>query len=104
MHMYIPVVEPGKDAWKKIRKAFGESVFTESGELDRTALAEIIFDCPEKRLLLNDITHPYIHKTMYKEVLMYFLQGRNFIVMELPLLFETGVMIDYIYKIITVTW
>lgn len=97
-------MEPGKDAWKKLRKAFGESVFLESGELNRAALGEIIFDSPEKRHQLNEITHPYIHRTMYKAVLKYLLQGHHFIVLELPLLFETGVMLDYIYKIITVTW
>lgn len=79
-------------------------MFTESGELNRAALADVIFDDPEKRIQLNEITHPYIHKRMYKQVFTYFAQGHNFIVMELPLLFETGVMSDYIHKIITVTW
>lgn len=53
---------------------------------------------------LNEITHGRIHKRIYKEVFTYFTQGHNFIVMELPLLFETGVMGDYLHKIITVTW
>lgn len=103
-HLSFPVVEPGQKAWKKIQKVFGPDVFTESGELNRAALAEVIFDDAEKRMILNDITHPQIHKRMYKEVLTYFSQGYNFIVMELPLLFETGVMGDYLHKIITVTW
>lgn len=97
-------MEPHEPAWKKIQKVFGAEIFKESGELDREALAKIIFDDPEKRMQLNDITHPYIHKRMYKEVFTYFTQGHNFIVMELPLLFETGVMGNYLHKIITVTW
>lgn len=97
-------MEPGEKAWKKIQKVFGAGVFTESGELNRAALADVIFDDPEKRVQLNEITHPQIHKRMYKEVFTYFTQGHNFIVMELPLLFETGVMGDYLHKIITVSW
>lgn len=98
------MVEPGQPAWEKIRKEFGSDVFQENGELNRAALGEIIFDDPEKRAILNKITHPEIHKKMYKAVLGYLLQGENFIVMELPLLFETGVMSEFVYKIITVTW
>lgn len=79
-------------------------MLTESGEINRAALAEVIFDNAEKREKLNGITHPYIHRRMYKEVIGYFLQGHNFIVMELPLLFETGVMSEFLYKIVTVTW
>lgn len=30
--------------------------------------------------------------------------GHQFIVMDLPLLFESGSMLDYLYKIIVVTW
>lgn len=100
----LPVVEPGQPAWKKIQKAFGPDVFLESGELNRSALAEVIFDDAEKRMRLNEITHPYIHKQMYMAVFRYLTQGHNFIVMELPLLFETGVMSDYLYKIICVSW
>ncbi|XP_055547040.1 dephospho-CoA kinase domain-containing protein [Wyeomyia smithii] len=98
------VVEPGKPAWYKIKAAFGDSVFqANSGELDRDALGKIIFDSVEKRKILNEITHPEIHRVIYKEVFRYFFMGHNFVVMDLPLLFETGIMLNYIHKIITVT-
>lgn len=98
------VVEPGKTAWKKIKKEFGDGVFKENGELDRDALGKLIFDDIEKRRTLNNITHPEIHCTIYKEVVRFFFLGHNFIVLDLPLLFETGVMLNYLHKIITVTW
>uniref|UniRef100_A0A336KM79 Dephospho-CoA kinase domain-containing protein n=1 Tax=Culicoides sonorensis TaxID=179676 RepID=A0A336KM79_CULSO len=97
------VVEPGKTAWHKIKKEFGDGVFNENGELDREALGKLIFDDIEKRKKLNEITHPEIHCTMYKEVVKYFFLGHNFVVLDLPLLFETGVMLNYLHKIITVT-
>lgn len=97
------VVEPGKPAWSKIKEAFGEGVFLPDGNLNREELGKIIFDSPDQRKTLNEITHPEIHKTMYKEVLKYFFLGHNFVVMDLPLLFETGIMLNYLHKIITVT-
>lgn len=100
----VVVVEPGMPSWKKIKKEFGEEVFNEDGTLNREALGKIIFNDKEKRHILNEITHPVIHRTIYKEVIKYFFEGHNFIVLELPLLFEIGAMLDYIYKIICVTW
>lgn len=38
------------------------------------------------------------------EVIQNLLSGKKYVVMDLPLLFETGILIDFIYKIITVTW
>ncbi|XP_054271876.1 dephospho-CoA kinase domain-containing protein-like [Macrosteles quadrilineatus] len=97
------VVEPGKVAWKKIRQEFGEEVFHPSGELNREALGDIIFDDPKKRRKLNEITHPEIYKELLWAAVRCFFQGHQFIVMDLPLLFESGAMLDYIHKIIVVT-
>jgi hypothetical protein len=36
--------------------------------------------------------------------LLFDVSGHQFIVMDLPLLFESGTMLDYLYKIIVVTW
>lgn len=90
-------MERGQPAYNKIRNEFGPEVFTAGGDLNRAALGDIIFESPEKRAKLNEITHPAIHKKMYKAVMMYFLQGHNFIAMELPLLFESG---NYLYRIL----
>ncbi|KAL1116653.1 hypothetical protein AAG570_005125 [Ranatra chinensis] len=96
------VVEPGRKAWKRIREEFGEQVFHSGGELNREALGEIVFRDIEKRRALNRITHPEIYKEMTWAAVKCFFQGHPFIVMDLPLLFETGVMLDYLYKTIVV--
>ena len=98
------VVKPGKPAWHKIRKEFGSEVFLDTNELDRTKLGDIIFNDVEKRKKLNAITHPEIYKEIYWQTFKYFLQGHQFIVMDLPLLFETRHMLNYLHKIIVVTW
>lgn len=97
------VVEPGRKAWKRIKTEFGEEVFHENGTLNREALGELIFNDVEKRRKLNKITHPEIHKEIMWAAIKYFLKGYQFIVMDLPLLFESGSMLEYLYKIIVVT-
>ncbi|XP_034255591.1 dephospho-CoA kinase domain-containing protein isoform X2 [Thrips palmi] len=99
----LSVVEPGTTAWKKIKEEFGEEILLPSGKLNREKLGEIIFGDIDKRRKLNEWTHPEIHRTIMFEVLRYFLAGHRYVVLDLPLLFESGVMLSYIYKIICVT-
>lgn len=104
MVFMFPVVEPGKPAWRKIQEEFGPDVFLDTKHLDRVKLGDLIFNDVEKRKKLNAITHPDIYKEIYWQTIKYFLQGHPFIVMDLPLLFETGHMLNYLHKIIVVTW
>ncbi|XP_059488591.1 dephospho-CoA kinase [Neocloeon triangulifer] len=97
------VVEPGRKAWKAIRKEFGESVFYDDGQLNREALGDLIFNDVDKRKKLNEITHPEIYKEMLKAAWNHLLDGHQFIVMDLPLLFESGRMLNFLHKIIVVT-
>lgn len=98
------IVEPGRSAWYKIRDAFGTGVFhPETGEVDRAALRKIIFEDELQREKLNRITHPEIYKEMCWEVAKCALSGHQYVVLDLPLLFEAGVMVEYMHKIIVVT-
>jgi dephospho-CoA kinase len=97
-------VEPGKPVWKKIKEHFGDEVFNDDQTLNRDKLGQVIFDSVDKRRILNRLTHPVIHRTIYKEVFKYFFLGKNFVVLELPLLFEVNSnLINYIHKIICVS-
>lgn len=75
-----------------------------NGEINRPKLGQIVFNDVEKRRMLNLVTHPEIHRMIYKQILKHLLLGYNFVVLDLPLLFETGKFLPYIHKIITVTW
>jgi len=97
------IVEPGRKAWKAIRAEFGQCVFHDNGELNRAALRTIIFEDEEQRQKLNRITHPEIYKEMIWEAVKCAAAGHQYIVMDLPLLFEAGVMVAYMHKIIVVT-
>jgi len=97
------IVEPGRRAWKTIKSEFGSCVFHDNGELNRAALRTIIFEDEEQRQKLNRITHPEIYKEMCWEAVKCALSGHQYILMDLPLLFEAGVMVAYMHKIIVVT-
>jgi dephospho-CoA kinase len=59
-HIARQVVMPGTPAWCKIRDHFGPGVLHPDGQLDRQALADIVFADKSKLALLNEITHPAI--------------------------------------------
>ena len=69
------VVEPGKPAWRKIKEIFGKEFLLVDGTLNRDKLGHVIFSDPDKRRLLNSITHPEIYKAMIWRVLGYCLSG-----------------------------
>ncbi|XP_039556765.1 dephospho-CoA kinase domain-containing protein isoform X2 [Passer montanus] len=83
------VVQPHSKAHQQILQHFGTEILLENGEINREALGGIIFSQPEKRRLLNSITHPEILKEMLKQILKYFVLGYRYVILDIPLLFET---------------
>ena len=75
--LMLSVVQPHFKAYRQIVHYFGTEILLENGEIDREALGNIIFSHPEKRQLLNSITHPEIQKEMLKQVLKYFVLGKR---------------------------
>ncbi|XP_010192268.1 PREDICTED: dephospho-CoA kinase domain-containing protein [Mesitornis unicolor] len=84
------VVQPRSRAYGQIVRRFGTEILLENGEINREALANIIFSQPEQRQLLNSITHPEIQKEMLKQILKYFVLGYHYVILDIPLLFETN--------------
>ena len=71
-----------------IRQAFGDDVFYDNGELNRSSLSAIVFfDC-DKLEKLNEITHPMIFEKMKRQLDE--LSDYPIVTFEVPLLFETG--------------
>ena len=98
------VVEPGRKAWRQIRAEFGPEFFhPETGELDRAKLRKVIFEDAGEREKLNRITHSEIYREMFWEAMKCAVAGHQYVILDLPLLFEAGVMVDYMHKIIVVS-
>ena len=82
------VVEPGEEAYLKVKEVFGDHVFNEDGTLNRQKLGSLIFNNSEKRLLLNSIMHPAIRKWMNDQQEQAFTRGETVVFQDIPLLFE----------------
>ncbi|MBQ1257231.1 MAG: dephospho-CoA kinase [Clostridia bacterium] len=81
---------PGGPLLPALREAFGDGIFDEDGSLNRRALADIVFADPMQRRLLDSVTHPAIQKAMMDDVERYEDEGKPLVVLNVPLLFETG--------------
>lgn len=78
------------EALSAIRETFGEAVFLPDGALDRRALGEIVFRDPACRRALEAIIHPAVQREMLHEIEKAAEDGARVVVMEVPLLYETG--------------
>ncbi|MGE5654531.1 MAG: dephospho-CoA kinase [Bacillota bacterium] len=96
------VQRKGQRAWQAIVEHFGSSVVTESGELDRRALGEIIFSNPVERECLNRIVHPIVIEEIERQLEEAASDGRHCgIVVDVPLLYEAGMekMFDQVWVV-----
>jgi dephospho-CoA kinase len=84
------VVEPGEPAYLKIVETFGQDILNKEGTLDRAALGSIIFHNEERRKELNGIVHPAVRAEMLAEKEKAFENGKQTVVMDIPLLFESN--------------
>jgi dephospho-CoA kinase len=88
-HIARQVVMPGTPAWCKIRDHFGPGVLHPDGQLDRQALADIVFADKSKLALLNEITHPAIFARIADRLEAHHSQD-VVVVLDAALLIEAG--------------
>lgn len=88
--IYDNLTNPGGEALPRIRDAFGDFVFYPDDTLDRSTLSAIVFQNDEELSKLNAATHPLIQRRMLEEVEICRKMGVLVVVLDVPLLFETG--------------
>ena len=81
------VTSRGEPADDKIAEAFGPSVRTPQGDLDRTAMRSIVFTDETKRAELEAIVHPRVQERMNSAADAI---DAPYIIFSIPLLIETG--------------
>lgn len=81
------VVAPGQPALAELVAAFGPSILTTDGNLDRKKLREVVFRDDALRRRLEDILHPRIRAEMSKRLTQ---QIGPYCLLCVPLLLETG--------------
>lgn len=77
---------------------FGFGILQPNSQIDRAALGNIIFQNEQERTVLNKITHPRIRLVLLQQVLQNFLTGKSMVVLDTPLLFETGIILYLTYQ------
>ena len=82
-------VEPGNSGHTAVVERFGANVLAPGGELDREALASIVFADPSARRDLEAIVHPEVRR-MFAEGSERFTGTDRVVVFSAPLLVETG--------------
>lgn len=84
------LMKQGQKAYGEIIKVFGSEILNEDGEINRKALGKIVFNNEEKRLMLNRIVHPLVKEVVKEDIKRYQTDGHKIIVIDVPLLFESG--------------
>jgi dephospho-CoA kinase len=81
--------QPGTEVFEAMVERFGPGIVAEGGELDRQAVADIVFSDPDALRDLNGIVHPAvgaeIARRMQAEA-----DTDHIVVLDVPLLVETG--------------
>lgn len=73
--------------YRRITKTFGPAILKANGPIDRKQLADVVFNDARKRKLLERIVHPFVFRKIGSEIRT---SRRKIVVVEIPLLFETG--------------
>ncbi len=83
-------VAVGQSAWEELRHLYGPEFFHENGELNRSRVAQLVFADPAARRRLDGIIHPQVETALKARVADLAGQGARLVLVEVPLLFETG--------------
>ncbi|MBS3785363.1 MAG: dephospho-CoA kinase [Gammaproteobacteria bacterium] len=79
------VVAPGMPALNAIKKRFGDSVIEATGQLNRSALRDLVFDDTPARADLEAITHPAIRELALSRIAT---TDAEYLILMVPLLIE----------------
>jgi dephospho-CoA kinase len=85
-HLARVAIERGSEGFDEVALRFGEAIMR-NGDIDRKALAEIIFSDPKAKHDLEEIIHPRVRE-LFAEVVSD-LQVDETLIYEIPLLVET---------------
>lgn len=85
------------DLKSAVKNAFGKTVYTESGDLDRKVLARIVFEDQKALKTLNSLVHPAVRERFSAWVQQN--EDNDYLVQEAALLFETGANAQFDYMI-----
>ena len=96
------VTASGTEATAQIAARFGAEVLAADGSVDRAKLGPIVFSDPAARRELEAMTHPAVYRAIAAGIRGFeLIGGAPYVVVDIPLLFETGHAADFDRIIVT---
>jgi dephospho-CoA kinase len=95
------VMAAGTEATAAIAVRFGADILAADGSVDRRKLGPVVFADSAARRDLEKIVHPAIHRSIIAGMRAFELLGHPFVVVAVPLLFETGSAAGYDRIVVT---
>jgi dephospho-CoA kinase len=94
---------PHTEAWRKIVAAFGKDILGQNEEIDRSKLAQLVFNDPKALQRLNRTMHPLMHLIVEKRIKALRRQRIEVVVLEATLLIEAKWtdLVDQVWVTIT---
>ena len=89
--VYHSLINSKCECLDELVSEFGNLILKDETAVDRTILRQIVFSDPERLLpKLNAITHKYVIKETDRLLEEYESQGKRAVLVEVPLMFESG--------------
>jgi len=94
---------PRTEAWRKVVAAFGKDILGPNEAVDRSKLAQLVFNDPKALKKLNSIMHPLMHEIVGQKIESLRRQGIEVVVLEATLLVEAKWtdLVDQVWVTIT---
>ncbi|HPF78607.1 MAG TPA: dephospho-CoA kinase [Alphaproteobacteria bacterium] len=92
-------LSPTGEAFEEVAVTFPACWEKKTHTINKKILADIIFNDPAKKQELEDILHPIVQRSQKKFIQKQQRLGREVVVLDIPLLFETGAenRVDYTF-------
>lgn len=82
------ILEPGRDAYRRVVRRFGTKILRTDGSIDRSRLGELVFADPAARSDLETITHPAILEGIVRALRTLEREGHRIAIVEAALIHE----------------
>jgi len=88
-HVAHDLMKKGSDVYLQVVEQFGDRILTDDDEISRAMLGKLVFDQPDKRVLLNGLVHPAV-RVAVEEWIREMRSTEQLAAGLVPLLFESG--------------
>ena len=95
------LAQPDEALWQAYTERYGDRVLLPDRQLNRQAVADIVFAQPEEKQWMDGMAHPIIRDEIKKQLSAAAQAGERLLVLDVPLLYEAGWddMVDQVWLV-----